>query len=151
MHAKINSQSFMINIVAAFQGMHVSPAKHSYAWLPRKCYYWTDRQMDRQTDGQTDAGQSDPYVPLCFAGDTKISWPKLKFLTQMDRKKDRYRGKKDAFMKYYGPQPQQSTKTYFECKGQSQGHTVIEKALLVEHASQMWSLYHFWFKSCSKC
>ena len=23
-----------------------------------------------QTDGQTDAGQSDPYVPLCFAGDT---------------------------------------------------------------------------------
>ena len=25
------------NIVAAFQGMHVSPAKHSYAWLPRKC------------------------------------------------------------------------------------------------------------------
>ena len=25
-----------------------------------------------QTDTQTDAGQSDPYVPLCFAGDTKI-------------------------------------------------------------------------------
>ena len=25
-----------------------------------------------QTDRQTDAGQSDPYVPLCFAGDTKI-------------------------------------------------------------------------------
>ena len=24
----------------------------------------------RQMDGQTDAGQSDPYVPLCFAGDT---------------------------------------------------------------------------------
>ena len=23
-----------------------------------------------QTDAQTDAGQSDPYVPLCFAGDT---------------------------------------------------------------------------------
>ena len=23
------------------------------------------------TTGQTDAGQSDPYVPLCFAGDTK--------------------------------------------------------------------------------
>ena len=33
------------NIVAAFRGMHVSPAKHSYAWLPRKCDYWTDRQM----------------------------------------------------------------------------------------------------------
>ena len=26
-----------------------------------------------QTDGQTDAGQSDPYVPLCFAGDTKMA------------------------------------------------------------------------------
>ena len=23
-------------------------------------------------DGQTDAGQSDPYVPLCFAGDTTM-------------------------------------------------------------------------------
>ena len=32
----------------------------------------TDRQTDGQTDGQTDDGQSDPYVPLCFAGDTKI-------------------------------------------------------------------------------
>ena len=31
----------------------------------------TTGQTDRQTDGQTDAGQSDPYVPLCFAGDTK--------------------------------------------------------------------------------
>ena len=25
----------------------------------------------RQTDRQTDAGQSDPYLLLCFAGDTK--------------------------------------------------------------------------------
>ena len=56
-----------INIVAAFRGMHVSPAKHSYAWVPRKCDYLTDTH----TDGQTGAGQSDPYVPLCFAGDTK--------------------------------------------------------------------------------
>ena len=30
--------------VAAFRGMHVSPVKHSYAWLPRKCDYRTDRQ-----------------------------------------------------------------------------------------------------------
>ena len=36
--------------MAAFQGMHVSPAKQSYAWLPRKC------------DFRTDAGQSDSYV-----------------------------------------------------------------------------------------
>ena len=34
-------------------------------WLP-------DRHTDRRTHIQTDAGQSDPYVPLCFAGDTKM-------------------------------------------------------------------------------
>ena len=51
------------NTVASFRGMHVSPAKHSYAWLPRKCDYRTDRR--------TDTGHSDPYMPLCFAGDTK--------------------------------------------------------------------------------
>ena len=50
-------------LVAAFRGMHVSPAKHSFG----KC----DRRTDRQTDVQTDDGQSDPYVSLCFAGDTK--------------------------------------------------------------------------------
>ena len=43
-------------IVAAFRGMHVSPAKHSFASV---------------TDGQTDDGQSDPYVSLCFAGDRR--------------------------------------------------------------------------------
>ena len=49
-------------IVAAFRGMHVSLAKHSSCSV---------------TDGQTDDGQIDPYVSLCFAGDTtKIS---LKF------------------------------------------------------------------------
>ena len=47
--------------------MHVSPAKHSYAWLRTKV-----RLPDRQTHGQTDAGQSDPYVSLCFAGNTKM-------------------------------------------------------------------------------
>ena len=61
------------NIVAAFRGMHLSHAKHSYAWPPRKCDHWTDRQTDRWTDRETDAGQSDPYVPLCFASDT-INW-----------------------------------------------------------------------------
>ena len=50
------------NIVAAFRGMHALPAKHGYAGLSRKCDY--------RTDGQTDAGQSDPYLPLSFAGDT---------------------------------------------------------------------------------
>ena len=32
----------------------------------------TTGRTDRRTDRQTDAGQSDPYVPLCFAGDTKM-------------------------------------------------------------------------------
>ena len=32
----------------------------------------TTGHTDTRTDGQTDAGQSDPYVLLCFAGDTKI-------------------------------------------------------------------------------
>ena len=31
----------------------------------------TTGQTHRQTDRQTDPRQSDPYVPLCFAGDTK--------------------------------------------------------------------------------
>ena len=38
----------LYNIVAAFPGMQVSPAKHSYVWLLRKCEYWTDRQTDRR-------------------------------------------------------------------------------------------------------
>ena len=45
------------NIVAAFQGMHVSPGKQSLAWLPRKCDYRTDTQMDRQT--------TDKVIPMC--------------------------------------------------------------------------------------
>ena len=32
-----------------------------------------------QSDRQTDAGQSEPYVPLCFAGDTQISSLQLLF------------------------------------------------------------------------
>ena len=31
----------------------------------------TTGQTDTHTHTQTDAGQSDLYVPLCFAGDTK--------------------------------------------------------------------------------
>ena len=32
---------------------------------------YQERVTTGQTDGQTDAGQSDPYVLPCFAGDTK--------------------------------------------------------------------------------
>ena len=42
------------NIVAAFRGMHVSPAKHSYGSV-------TDRQTDGQTYGQT----TDKVIPMC--------------------------------------------------------------------------------------
>ena len=48
---------FNTKIVAAFQGMPVSPSKHSY----RIMY---DYQESGVTTGQTDAGQSDP---LCAA------------------------------------------------------------------------------------
>ena len=50
-----------INIVAVLRGMHVSPAKHSYAWLPRKCDYRTFARTDIQTDGQT----PDKVIPMC--------------------------------------------------------------------------------------
>ena len=33
----------------------------------------TTGQTNTRTDGQTDVGPSDPYVPLCLAGDTKMS------------------------------------------------------------------------------
>ena len=34
----------------------------------------TTGQRDRHMDGQKNAGQSAPYVPLSFAGDTKIAY-----------------------------------------------------------------------------
>ena len=39
-----------ISIPSQLRAMHMSPAKHSYAWLPRKCDYRTDACMDRRTD-----------------------------------------------------------------------------------------------------
>ena len=39
--------------------MHVSPAKHSYAWLPRKCDYRTD------THTHTDRQTPDKVIPMC--------------------------------------------------------------------------------------
>ena len=60
------NRSSILKIVAAFGGMHVLPAKHSYASV-------TDGQTDGRTDRQTDDGQSDPHVSLCFAGDTNIA------------------------------------------------------------------------------
>ena len=56
-----------IKIVAAFRGMHVWPAKHRFGKCDRKVW-----QTDGRTDRRTDDGQSDPYVSLCLAGDTKM-------------------------------------------------------------------------------
>ena len=47
------------------------------------CDRRTDRQTDGQTDGRTDRqtdGQSDPYVSLCFAGDTKMNTKCMKII-----------------------------------------------------------------------
>ena len=55
------SQGTQKTRMAAFPRMFGSPAKHNYVWLQIKL---TTEQMDRKTD----AGQSEPYVLLCFAG-----------------------------------------------------------------------------------
>ena len=62
------------NIVAAFRGMHVSPAKHSNAWLPRKCDYRTDARTHGQTDRQT----PDKVIPMCrYASQATQKWLKI--------------------------------------------------------------------------
>ena len=48
----------VINIVTAFRGMHVSPAKHSSGGV-------TDGRTDRQTDGRTDRQTTDKVIPMC--------------------------------------------------------------------------------------
>ena len=50
------------NIVAAFRGMHVSPAKHSSASVTDGR---TDRRTDRQTDRRTDRQTTDKVIPMC--------------------------------------------------------------------------------------
>ena len=57
--------------MAAFRGMHVSPAK-----IAMRDYQ--ESVTTRQTHRQTDAGQSDPYVLLCFADDTKTEHCKFR-------------------------------------------------------------------------
>ena len=47
--------------MAAFRGMHVSPANHSYAWLSRKCDYRTNRHTHTRTHRQT----PDKVIPMC--------------------------------------------------------------------------------------
>ena len=56
--------------MAAFRGMHVLPAKYSYAWLPRKCDYWTERRTDGQTDRQT----ANKVIPMCCYALQATQW-----------------------------------------------------------------------------
>ena len=54
------------NIVAAFRGMHVLPAKHSSGGVTDgRTDRRTERQTDRQTDGRTDRQMADKVIPMC--------------------------------------------------------------------------------------
>ena len=44
---KFSLYLYINKIVAAFRGMHLSPTKQSYVWLPKKCDYRTDTRTDR--------------------------------------------------------------------------------------------------------
>ena len=57
----ISDRSQTQNIVAAFQGMHVSPAKHSFAWLSKM---WLS---DRQTHTLTHTDRRQTKWSLCAA------------------------------------------------------------------------------------
>ena len=58
-------------IVAAFWGMHVLPAKQSFACLPRKCDYRTDGYMEKQMDRQT----PNKVIPMCrYASQATQKW-----------------------------------------------------------------------------
>ena len=52
----------MFKIVAAFRGMHVSPAKYSFGKCDRKV---TDGQTEGRTDRQTDGQTTDKVIPMC--------------------------------------------------------------------------------------
>ena len=72
-------------------------------WLPRKCDYRTHTHLERQ------AGQSHPFVPLCFTGDTKSilkpgSW------SSFDAKNQ------GVFVKHYAPCGNKVQKAIFNFK-----------------------------------
>ena len=70
-------------------------------------------QTDRRTDGQTDAGLSDPCVPLCFAGDTKMkSRRSTNSLSSVKSKDAMQREKGDLTQSYEKtPIPTENSKT----------------------------------------
>ena len=48
-----------------------------------KKVWLSDRQTHARTHTQTDAGHSDPYVPLCFAGEKKLQYAEKKNNTRL--------------------------------------------------------------------
>ena len=101
-------------------------------------------QTDRQTHGRTDARQSDPYVPLCFAGDTKSS-KRLKFQNfnicpniLHDQKQLWNEGwNKTCLLNIMPLEATKSKKAIFSIivKVRSQDHLSVEKALLAVYAT----------------
>ena len=66
---------FKSNIVAAFRGMHVSPAKHSSGGVDRRTDRQTDGRTDGQTDGRTDRQTTDKVIPMCrYASQATQKW-----------------------------------------------------------------------------
>ena len=68
--------------MAALRGMHVSPAKHSYARLPK--VWLPDRQRDgqRQTDGHRQT--PDKVIPLCRYASQAKQQATQKFLKHLN-------------------------------------------------------------------
>ena len=110
-------------------------------------------QSTGQTDRPTNAGQSDPYVPLCFAGDTKIifmSWIKPDVFVKLLCPGKKKVPKKLSLVQRSSPQ-----KAIFSAKVtvkviRSSTLLSFESTLLVEHAYQIWILHLLWFKSYNK-
>ena len=98
-------ETLIYNIVAVFRGMHLSPAKHRYACLPRKCDYRTDTGTDRQTQ--------DNVIPMC------------RYALQVTQQANFENG---------GPSPMATNLNLKQIKGQGHGMMPMERARHKGHA-----------------
>ena len=63
--------NFVVFVGSSFNGFQRRRNRNIlYVWWNKECMCRLPN-IESVTDGQTDDGQSDPYVSLCFAGDTK--------------------------------------------------------------------------------
>ena len=108
--------------------MHVSPAKYSYAWLPRKCDYRTDTRTNRQTDRRRTKWS------LCVA--------------MLNRRHKNENKNQVVLVKHYAPGGKKVQKAIFSTKvTRSLTLVSFERASIVEHACQIWSLCLFTYGS----